>query len=168
MRRYAMISLALMGMLLAASAAWAQVDVDLAFSPDAVAPGDEVTVFFSIANLGDEAVIADVALDITFGDQTFPTLLGKMPLPAGYECSKEMTFVVPPLPYSGDLTVTVTVTAGEFTDSATDTITILEGEMGAGSEGVQEIGRQLLDGMGANAAVPAEAQSMGQLKSNFQ
>jgi len=162
-----MISLALMGMLLAASAAWAQVDVDLAFSPDAVAPGDEVTVFFSIANLGDEAVLADVQVDITFGDMTLPTLLGKMPLPAGYENSQEMTFVVPPLPYSGDLTVTVTVTAGQFSDTATDTITILPGTLSVGNQGVQEFGRQLLDGMGANATVPAEAQSIGQLKSSF-
>jgi hypothetical protein len=121
------LTLLLMGLALVsfASAAHAQIDVELAFDPTEVMPGDVVHVFASIANLGDEAVVADIELTITFNEWEFGPFYGSLPLAAGEELSREFAFPVPHVPVGGDLTITITATAGEYSDTATATLTII-------------------------------------------
>lgn len=113
---------------LTAGAAFAQVDVDLAFNPDTASPGDPVTLFASIANLSSEPTITDFTVAMTFGELSIGPLPFRMPLPAGLERSVEIPFVVPPLPMGGTLTVTVTATANGATDTATTSLTIVSSD----------------------------------------
>ena len=52
--------------ILLAAPAVAQVEVDIAFDPAVAAPGDLVTFYASIANLGDAAVTADLEIMMSF------------------------------------------------------------------------------------------------------
>lgn len=128
---------------LCASAAVAQIDVDLAFDPTEAAPGDEVGIFMAIANLGDEAVVAEIELYATYNEYEFGPLTGNLPLAAGEEMSKEMVFIVPFVPESGDLVISVTATAGEYSDTAEAVLTIIVEE--GGGESFENLPHFLLD-----------------------
>lgn len=112
---------------LGAGAASAQVDVNLAFNPSTAAPGQQVTLFASIANLSSESVNSNFTVTMSFGDFSLPPLPFMLPLAAGFEKSTEVPFVIPPLPNGGTLTITVTAEAGGSTDTATASLTIASG-----------------------------------------
>ncbi len=116
---------------LGATGALAQVDVELAFTPDAAAPGEPVTLFASIANLSSEPGPVDFTVSIGFGMLSTGPLHFSMPLAAGVERSAEIPFVVPPLPMAGTLNITVTATANGATDTATASLSIAAGPMTA-------------------------------------
>ena len=109
MKRLAMI-LALLA--LSASAAVADLALEMAFAPDVASPGDEVAFFASIANLGDEAVVAELEFMAYFNDIEFGPITGNLPLAAGEELSKEIAFIVPQVPEEGDLLIIVTADDG--------------------------------------------------------
>ena len=118
----------LLTLALTAGVAAAQVDVELAFDPTLVNAGDEVTFFSSISHLGSEATDADVELSFAFGDFEFAPVQGQVPLSAGLERSREFGFVAPPLPMTYTLSITLSVTAGEATDTTTAMLTIQAAE----------------------------------------
>ena len=149
-----------------AGGAWAACDVELAFTPDTVAAGDEVTMFASIANLGDQDTMADLVISVTFMDYEVGPLEGQMPLAAGEELSNEATFVVPPLPYGGTLTITVTATCDGVSDTATATLTVEADASATGYDGLDEVGRDILAGFDS-APVPDDAASFGELKALY-
>ncbi len=163
MKKMVIASLLVLGL---ASVALAQIDVNMAFDPAVAAPGDQVTFFTSIANLGDEDVIADIAVTVAFADYTFGPVEGQLPLAAGQELSREFTFMVPPLPYGGTLTITVTATAGDFTDTATATLTVEVPEGGQGDpSNIDAIGEQILNEL--QGTLPAQELSFSNLKALY-
>ncbi len=147
-----------------ASAAMAQVDVNLAFDPTTAQPGDQVSFFASVANLGSEQVLADLALTVQVGAFKLGPIGGKLPLAAGQELSREISFVVPPLPMGGDLTITVTATAGESTDTASATLTVVAGQTAGGNAAT--IGPDILKAFGVGTA-DSEPATIGQLKQEY-
>ena len=62
-KKLAPIVATLIAIALGATSAAAQIDVNLAFTPSTVSPGDAVTFFGSAANLGAEPVVADLDND---------------------------------------------------------------------------------------------------------
>jgi len=110
---------------LGAGSAMAQVDVELAFTPDTAAPGESVTLFASIANLSSDPVRANFTVEIALGHLSTGPLPFTLPLAAGKERSVELPFVLPPVRMGGTLTITVTATVGEATDTATASLTIV-------------------------------------------
>lgn len=118
-------------LLVGASAALAQVDVNLAFDPSAAAPNQQVTLSASIANLAAEAVTADFTVTVLYANLTTGAQHFIVPLPAGYTRSAVVPFVVPALPVipqipaTGTLDVTITATVGQQSDTAHATLTLL-------------------------------------------
>ena len=148
--------------------AFAQVDVELGFEPSEAAPGDEVAFFASLANHGDAAVDADLALTVTFGTFEFGPIAGQVSLAAGEELSSELSFVVPPLPATGTLTITVVATAGDFTDTATASLTLVQASAsGSIVDGLQEIGQAIGDSFAQQGVVDNDTTSFGRLKSRW-
>jgi len=150
----------------AAGGAMAACAVDLAFSPDVAAPGDEVTLFVSIANLGDTDEIADIEITVTFMEYEVGPLMGQLPLAAGEELSQELAFIVPPVPMGGTLTITVTATCGGMSDTATATLTIDAPTGSAGFEGLDGLGADLMSGI-ASSPVSVENTSLGGVKALY-
>ncbi|MFO7653484.1 MAG: hypothetical protein R6X25_06645 [Candidatus Krumholzibacteriia bacterium] len=142
----------------AATAAQAQIDVEIAFDPAVVDAGGDVTLFTSIENLGNEAV--DATLEVTFAvdSYVFGPFTAVVPLAAGELLSHEFTFTAPLLPVDVMLTIDVVATAGEFTDADTATLTITGTQGGTASsdafEGILQAYTVDLSGstVGANAA----------------
>jgi hypothetical protein len=116
-----------------ASLALAAVDVNLAFDPNAAAPGQQVTLTASIANLATEAVAADFTVTVSYANFTTGAQHFVVQLPASYARNAVVPFVVPALPVipqlpaSGILDVTITAAAGQEQDTAHATLTILPG-----------------------------------------
>lgn len=165
--RRALVTLALATAALAAAVpSLAQVDVELAFSPDTAGPGTAVTLLASIANLGAEPVEADLAVTISVGPFTIGPIRGRMALAAGQELSREVRFVVPRLPLGGTITLTVTATAGGSSDTATASLTIVPGAAAAADEtALRSLGRDVLLGLGATPTVRIEDDaSMSEVK----
>jgi len=108
-----------------AGSALAQIDVELAFDPTEVYPGDTVTLFASIAWMGDEPVVAELSMTALFDEYEIGPFSAPLPLAAGEELSHEFSFWVPPIPIQGDLTLILEAVAGDYSDSATAVLTIL-------------------------------------------
>lgn len=149
-----------------AGAASAMCDVELAFSPDVAGPGDEVAFFASIANLGDEDAVATIDMTLTFMEYEFGPFSCDLPLAAGEELSRELAFIVPPLPMEGTFTITVTATCNGESDTATASLTIEPAEGDANFDGLAGIGPELIAGI-SGAPVADEATSFGDLKAMF-
>jgi hypothetical protein len=167
MRRLIKVGFVILLCLIVASAASAQIDVELAFDPEVAYPGDTVTMFAGISNLGDEDVLATIELMINVNDMDFGPFVGELPLAAGEECSREFAFYVPPVPMDVTMTITVTATAGDYSDTATATLTILAQEGDDSQSGsIDDLGQELLDGI-TGAAAPSNSKSMGQIKNQY-
>jgi len=158
--------LASMLMILGAAASLAQIDVELAFDPEVVYPGDTVTMFAGIANLGDTDVVADIELTLTLNDMDFGPFAGQLSLAAGEELSREFSFYIPPVPMDVTLVITVTATAGDYSDTATANLTIMGQDGDDGSETFNDIGQDMVDAL-TGAAAPSNAKSMGQFKNQY-
>ncbi|MFQ5599950.1 MAG: hypothetical protein ACE5G2_05285 [Candidatus Krumholzibacteriia bacterium] len=136
-----------LAMTLGTGVAMAQIDAELAFSPAVASPGDPVALFASVANLGDEPVVADVEVTITVGVWTFGPIPGVLPLAAGEERSVELAFIVPPVPMGGELTLTLTASAGEFSDTASATLAIVTTADASDEEGLRNLGKDLVSAL---------------------
>ncbi len=153
-------------MVLGASAALAQIDVELAFDPEVAHPGDTVTMFTGIANLGDTDIMVDIELTLTLNEMDFGPFAGQLSLAAGEELSREFAFYIPPVPMDVTLGITVTATAGDYSDTATASLTIMGQEGDDGRETFDEIGQDILDAL-TGAAAPSNGKSMGQFKNQY-
>jgi hypothetical protein len=152
--------------LISASAALAQIDVELAFTPSVAAIGDQVTFFAAIANLGDTEVLAQIDLTISSGGLVVGPLTGLLPLAAGQELSTEFSFTVPPLAPEGDLTITVTATADGYSDTATATLTVTgTGGTEADAGELADIGASILTGF--QDVLPVQETTLGTVKELF-
>ncbi len=163
MRTLALASLLILGL---AGTALAECDVELAFSPDTAAAGDQVTLFASIANLGDEDAVADIELSVSFMDYEFGPFMAQMPLAAGEELSHEMMFMVPALPMAGTLSITVTATCNGMSDTATATLTVEAAEGATGFDGLGVIGPELISSFGGEPTSDEDA-TFGELKAMY-
>jgi len=156
-----------------AGIAAAQVDVELAFDPPVAQAGDEVTFFSSISHLGSEATQADVELSFTIGEFEFGPMQGQVLLSAGLERSREFSFVAPPLPMTYTLTIHLSVTAGEFTDTTSATLTI-EAAAGGGlpfaskdaPAALRDLGEQLAGSLFDNTTA-VQQESFGAVKERY-
>lgn len=149
-----------------AAPAAAQVDVELAFDPASAAPGDMVTFYASVANLGDEAVAADLELMVSFGGFDIGPVTAQLPLAAGEELSLELPLVVPMVISGGDLVITVTATADGMSDSATATLSVTGNMVGNPSAGLAEIADQFATQL-SSATTPAAIESVGSMKATW-
>ncbi len=151
---------------LGTTAALAQVDVELAFTPDTASPGQKVTLFASIANLSSEPVQANFTVAIAFGSLSTGDIPFNLPLAASEERSAEIPFVLPPLPMRGALTITVTANAGGETDTAIASLTIVNGSMKTSDEtALRELGTSVGIALtGGAGATPTSALSMSDVK----
>ena len=116
-----------------ASAALAQVDVNLAFDPNTAAPGQQVTLTASITNLASEDVTTHFTVSVSYAQFSTGVQRFSVQLPAGYTRSAVVPFVVPALPVipqipaTGTLEVTITAQVGQQSDTAHATLTLLPG-----------------------------------------
>jgi hypothetical protein len=116
-----------------ASATLAQVDVNLAFDPSIAAPGQQVTLSASLANLAPTAVTVDFTVAVSYANLNTGAQHFTVPVPAGYTRSAQIPFVVPALPVipqipsTGVLDVSITATVGQQSDTAHATLTLLPG-----------------------------------------
>ena len=149
-----------------AGSALAAVDVELAFAPDTVAPGDEVQMFSSIANMGDAETVADLEVTISFMGYEVGPLAGELPLAAGEELSQEFAFMVPPLPMDGTMMITISATADGVTNTATATLTIVADAGTVGFGGLDDLGDDLVKSL-SSAPVGVQDASFGELKAMF-
>lgn len=108
-----------------AGAASAQTDVELGFSVPSASPGDKVTLFASMANLASDPAVTNFTVTVAIGDLSIGPLAYSMPIPAGFEKSTEIPFVVPPVAFGGTVNITVAATSGGSTDTATASLTIV-------------------------------------------
>jgi len=158
------IAIALMIALLASSA-FAAVDVQLAITPGTINAGDQVSMFMSIANMGDADAVAALTVSISFMGYEVGPLNGDLPLAAGQELSHEFSFVAPALPVSGTLIITVTATAGSVTNTATATVDLVGTGLG-GYGGLNTLGDTLVGQLSGAPAGPQSA-TFGDLKALF-
>ncbi len=156
----------LMITIFAFGSALAAVDVELAFSPDTVMAGDQVSMFSSVANMGDTETVASIEVSITFMDYEVGPLAGDLPLAAGEELSQEMAFIVPPLPVGGTLVITVSATADGVTDTATAMLTVVADAGASGFSGLDDLGDTLINQLASEPAADTSA-SFGALKAMF-
>ena len=150
---------------LGAAAALAQVDVDLAFTPDTATPGQQVTLFASVANLSSEPVRANFVVSITLGKLATGDIPFVLPLAAGMERSAEIPLVVPPLPMGGTLVISVTASAGGATDTATASLTILSGATKAtDATALRALGTRVGTTLSGDSATPTDDASITDVK----
>ena len=167
MRKMMTLVLATLLVAVSASAALAQIDVEMAFDPAEVHAGDTVTFFIGIANLGDADVVADLEMTLVINDMEFGPFPGHLPLAAGEELSHEFSFMVIPLPFDFTMSITVTATAGDFTDTATATLTVYGEEGSEGNpEGFAELGQNIMNSL-TNTTSENEVKSLGGLKNMY-
>ena len=153
---------------IAATAAMAQIDVDISFDPTSASAGDEVHLNVSVANQGADPVLADIDLTVTLGDFTVGPLLGKLPLAAGEQLTRDVSMVIPPAPVSGDLTLDLAASVGEFQDSSSATLTLMSSSEGSTDQGLTALAQQLFAGMGiSTSSTPTEQTSFGGLKQSY-
>lgn len=168
MRRLLSISCAVAFVAMAATSAMAQIAVNISFDPTSASAGDEVHLYVSVANQGADPVLADIDLTVTLGDFSVGPILGKLPLDGGAELSRDVSMVIPPAPVSGDLTLDLAASAGEFEDSSSTTLTLMSSSGGTTDEGLTVLAQQLFTGMGITAtSTPTEQTSFGGLKQTF-
>lgn len=149
---------------LAAGTAAAQIDVGLAFNPKTASPGQCVTFFRSIANLGTEPITARLELTVNVGGCNFGPICVTRCLAAGQECSSECSFTIPCFIPAGTLTLTLRGTAGTSTDTAVASLTVLCNSTAAPTQDqLQAIGDELLDGMGG-APLASGVNTFGAIK----
>ena len=149
-----------------AAPALAQVDVNVAFDPAVAAPGDMVTFYASVANLGDEAVTADAELMMSFGGFDIGPVTVPLRLAAGEELSVEIPVVVPMGIGGGDLVITVTASANGMSSSSTATLSISGETAGNPGAALAVLIGQVANGL-ANSTVPTSVESIGALKTTW-
>jgi hypothetical protein len=164
MRKLAIMTLAVVVCM--SGAALAAVDVEMAFAPDTVAPGDEVQMFSSIANMGDAETVAALEISISFMGYEVGPLMGEMPLAAGEELSQEFAFIAPPLPMSGTMEITISATADGVTNTSTATLNIVVEEGVTSFDGLDSLGDDLISKM-SGTALPDDSATFGGLKAMF-
>ena len=124
----------LAAMLLVPAAALALVEVDIAFDPAEVCPGDEASFFFALENVGAEETEVTVSFTFEFMGESFgPFESDPFPLAAGEEITREAMLMVPPMAEPGTIAITVEATDVDGTASDAASLTILDcgGERGA-------------------------------------
>jgi hypothetical protein len=154
--------------MLAVSPAWAQpcADVELAFEPDTVSVLDHVDLSLSLANPGDEGGMMEIAVTLSWNDASVGPFTGHVYFAAGREIHLTASPVVPhPVP-PGDLGVSITVKAGDCTDTADATLTILDGDPEATEiPDLAAFAASILTGL--NAPVEVRPTTWGRLKRTF-
>jgi len=167
MLKLAKVGLVTLLLVFGASSASAQIDVELVFAPEVAYPGDTVTMFAGISNMGDMDVVADIELMINVNDMDFGPFRGDLDLAAGEELSCEFAFYVPPLPMDVTMTITVTAVAGDDSDTATATLTIIGQEGDDSAPGViDDLGQDMVDAI-TGATAPSNGKTLGKLKNQY-
>jgi len=110
--------------LIAASPAAAQIDIEMAFTPAEVAPGEVATFTGSLDSSYEEAITAGFEFYMSFNDcEIGPFSLDLLVCP-GQNTYIEFPMPVPASMPAGDLLVRVTVDANGMSDTATATLTV--------------------------------------------
>ena len=123
----------LAAMLLVPATALALVEVDIAFDPVEVCPGDEVSFFFALENVGAEETMVTLAFSFEYaGEVIGPFETPPFPLAAGEEIAREAALFIPPIAEPGTITIYVEATDDDGTASDDASLTILDcgGERG--------------------------------------
>lgn len=161
MRRLATL-LSLLTLLVAAPAV-AQIDIEMAFDPGEVAPGETVIFSGSLISSFDFDLDAEFEFSASFNDYAFGPLTIELPVCA----AQTMDFAVPlPVPSgmcAGDLAISVTVTAEGMSDTATATLTITGDEEANPAYALATFGRGIMFNF-ACGEVPTSVESFGTLK----
>ena len=143
-----------------ASAAFAQTDVELGFSVPSASPGQMVTLFASMANLASDPAVTNFTVTVALGDLSTGPISYSMPIPAGFEKSTEIPFMVPPVPFGGTVNITVAATSGGSTDTATASLTIVTNAATAPTQAMlQGIGSSVGSALSNNSGTTATAQT---------
>jgi len=123
----------LAAMLLVPAAALALVEVEIAFDPVEVCPGDEASFFFALENVGAEETEVTLAFTFDFmGEVIGPFESPPFPLAAGETITREAMLMIPPMAPASTIIVTVEATDDDGTSSDMASLTILDcgGERG--------------------------------------
>ncbi|MFH1866166.1 MAG: hypothetical protein ABIK85_09810, partial [Candidatus Eisenbacteria bacterium] len=124
---------ALVATLLMPATALALVEVDIAFDPTEVCPGDEASFFFALENVGAEETEVTLAFTFEFmGHVMGPFECYPFPLAAGEAITHEAMLMIPPMAPAGTIVITVDATDDDGTVTDTASLTILDcgGERG--------------------------------------
>lgn len=155
--------------LLVASTALAQpcASVDLSFEPDSVSVLEHVDLSLTLANPGDTGGMMEIAVTLSWNDQSVGPFTGHVYFPAGKEIHLSASPAVPqPVP-AGVLGVSITASAGECTDTADATLTVLDGDPAATeSPDLQSLAGSILGGI--TAPTPVVPTTWGHLKHAYE
>ncbi len=130
------LAVALFALILVPATSFADVALNIAFDPAQACPGDDVSFFFSLENVGADAEQVELSVMIDFNGTSFGPVVGTLELAAGEVVSDEVALVVPPLTAPGALTIDATATdsGGSVNDTASLTIN------DCGGSGTQTVG----------------------------
>lgn len=142
------------------------VDVEMAFTPASANPGDEVNVFASLENTGDEAGDIAVSVSLDINGVTYGPYTGTATVAAGEAVTAEFAFLVPAELANSVVTVTVEASVGECSDTAVGVLTVGEGSAEPAGFNPDDLGMGILTGLGASPT-PNEEVSWGALKTLY-
>jgi len=110
--------------LLIASPAVAQIDIEMAFDPDEVAPGDFVTLTGSIYSSYPEDLDAEFEFSASLNDCEIGPFTAVLEVCGGLVFEFSVPVYVPMGLRAGELTISITVTAEGASDTAVASLTI--------------------------------------------
>jgi hypothetical protein len=117
----------LAAMLLVPAAALALVEVEIAFDPIEVCPGDQASFFFALENVGAEETMVTLSFSFEYaGEVIGPFQTGTFPLAAGEEITREAMLMIPSIAQPGTITIYVEATDDDGTASDDASLTILD------------------------------------------
>ena len=124
--------LAVLGLALLPTKAFALLELDIGFDPTEVCPGERVMFSANLTNVGDEDEHVIVTATAEFEGEEIGTFEGEFELAAGEGISEEIALMIPPASPPGTLVVTITATDSDGTveDSAELTVLECDGIMG--------------------------------------
>ncbi len=168
MKHWLQVGLCALALVVGADAAFAELDVQLAFDRAGANPGDRVTLDGSVKNLHELAVFAYLQVTVHLNGSLVNTYAGRIPLEPQETTSSSLSFDVPSLLPGGTVTVTLTGRSCDNINVATTTIVLERAVTASDDSALRTLGRDLLAKFGVEVLpVAVRETSIGNMKRLF-
>jgi hypothetical protein len=149
-------------------AAFAQLDVQLAFDRAVANPGDRVTLSGSVTNQHELAVFAYLQVTVHLNGSLINTFAGRVPLESQEVTTSSLSFDVPSLLPGGTVTVTLAGRSCDDVALATTTLVLERAVTASGEGALRTLGQDLVAKFGVELLpVSTREASMGNVKRLF-
>lgn len=168
MKHWLQVGLCALALVVGADAAFAELDIQLAFDRAVASPGDRVTLEGSVKNLHELAVFAYLQVTVHLNGSLMNTFAGRIPLEPQEITTSSLTFDVPSLLPGGTVMVTLAGRSCDDTNIATTTIVLERAVTASGEGALRVLGQELLAKFGAQLLpVAVHETSIGNIKRLF-